>query len=242
MALPRVEAVFRFPPAHLCRLARFRWPGGFAFTQPCLAPRLETWPRGGCRFGTWSGPSHARCGACCWRWAHADRCGNERRGCFAGHPYRAGVTGWRWVWAVHTCARGGCRSVLSPSPSACQQFRCLALVVAHLQRLPTVSVPCAAGGPPPAHANSFGEGRDRGPPSAHAYGFGVTHTHGPTFSALQRFRCLALVLASLQRIPTVSVCPGGGAPAPAHANGFGAWHWCWPGPSASQQFRCDPRP
>lgn len=40
MALPMVEAFFRFPPAHHCLLAGVRWPGGFAFTQPRFAP----WP------------------------------------------------------------------------------------------------------------------------------------------------------------------------------------------------------
>lgn len=40
MALPMVEAFFRFPPAHLCLLVGVRWPGGFTLTQPRLAP----WP------------------------------------------------------------------------------------------------------------------------------------------------------------------------------------------------------
>jgi len=140
-----------------------------------------------------------------------------------------------------------------PGSSALPWFRCLALVVARFQRMPTVSVCCLGAGLTPAHPNSFGDASTVASASAPSNSFGVTHTHGPGFSALPWFRCLAVVVPHLQRIPTVSVwwagwpvlqrlptvlvpCLGDGLPS-AHAHGFGALHWCWPSSSACQQFR-----
>jgi len=76
-----------------------------------------------------------------------------------------------------------------PAFSASQQFRCVVVVLASLQRLAVASVPCLGAVLPSAHPNSFG----------------VTHAHGPSSSALRWFQCLALVLAILQRLAVVPV-------------------------------------
>lgn len=97
----------RFSGSHLPTFASWLGFAGRAVLPshcPVLPPGRGTWPRGGCPSGPKSGPSHAWCGACCWRWAHADRCGNERRGCLAGHPCRAGGDGLALgVGCAHVC-------------------------------------------------------------------------------------------------------------------------------------------
>lgn len=105
MALLRVEAFFRFPPAHLCLLAVVRWLGGFAFTLPRFAP----WPGEPGRVVTAhlaQGPGRRMPGAVPVAGAGHMRTDAEMS---AGAASLATLTGraamgWRWVsGCAHVC-------------------------------------------------------------------------------------------------------------------------------------------